>query len=94
MSSIKIWRLKSDIVSAKCPHKNQVPANSPLKAPAAQRAPGHHLSYMNEIMDLVIQSEFYKEFLAGKPKGCYVGADAEGAVLPDEKIYSVERNAF
>lgn len=44
----------------------------------------------NEIMDLVIQSEFYKEFLAEKPKGRDVEADAEGSELPDEKIYNVE----
>jgi len=44
----------------------------------------------NEIMDLVIQSEFYKEFLAVKPKGRNVEADAQGAELPDEKIYNVE----
>ena len=43
----------------------------------------------NEIMDLVIQSEFYKEFLAEKPRGRDVEADAEGAELPDEKIYNV-----
>jgi hypothetical protein len=41
-------------------------------------------------MDLVIQSEFYKEFLAGKPKGRDVEADTEGAELPDEKIYNLE----
>ncbi len=44
----------------------------------------------NEIMDLVIQSEFYKEFLSEKPKGRDVEADAEGAELPDEKIYNME----
>jgi len=47
----------------------------------------------NEIMDLVIQSEFYKEFLAEKPHGRDVEADAEGAELPDEKIYNVEGEA-
>jgi alkylation response protein AidB-like acyl-CoA dehydrogenase len=47
----------------------------------------------NEIMDLVIQSEFYKEFLAETPKGRNVEADAEGAELPDEKIYNVEGEA-
>jgi len=47
----------------------------------------------NEIMDLVIQSEFYKEFLAAKPKGRDVEADAEGSELPDEKIYNVEGEA-
>jgi hypothetical protein len=44
----------------------------------------------NEIMELVIQSEFYKEILAEKPRGRDVEADAEGAELPDEKIYNVE----
>ncbi len=44
----------------------------------------------NEVMDLVIQSEFYKEFLSEKPKGRDVEADAEGAELPDEKIYNME----
>ena len=43
----------------------------------------------NEIMDLVIQSEFYKEFLAETPRGRDVEADAEGAELPDEKIYNL-----
>jgi acyl-CoA dehydrogenase len=47
----------------------------------------------NEIMDLVIQSEFYKEFLAAKPKGRDVEPDAEGAELPDEKIYNVEEES-
>jgi hypothetical protein len=41
-------------------------------------------------MNLVIQSEFYKEFLAEKPRGRDVEADAEGAELPDEKIYNVD----
>jgi len=44
----------------------------------------------NEIMDLVIQSEFYKEFLAETPKGRDVEADAEGAELSGEKSYNVE----
>ena len=44
----------------------------------------------NESMDLVIHSEFYKEFLAEVPSGRDVEADAEGAGLPDEKIYNVE----
>ncbi len=44
----------------------------------------------NEIMDLVIQHEFYKEFLAQKPKGRDIEPDAEGADLPDEKIYNDE----
>jgi len=43
----------------------------------------------NEIMNPLIQSEFYKEFLAEKPKGRDVEADAEGAELPDEKIYNL-----
>ena len=42
----------------------------------------------NEIMDLVIQSEYYKEFLAEKPDDRDVEADAEGAGSPDEKIYN------
>ena len=44
----------------------------------------------NEIMDLVIQSEFYKEFLAEKPRGRDVEVDAEGAEFPGEKVYNVE----
>ena len=44
----------------------------------------------NEIMDLVIQHEFYKEFLASTPRGRDVEADAEGAELPEEKIYNIE----
>ena len=47
----------------------------------------------NEIMDLVIQSKLYKEFLAKKPRGRDVEADVQGAELPDEKIYNVEREA-
>jgi hypothetical protein len=50
-------------------------------------------NFNKEIMDLVIQSEFYKEFLAEKPRGRDVKADAEGAELPGEKIYNVERDA-
>ncbi|NOX87107.1 MAG: acyl-CoA/acyl-ACP dehydrogenase [Chlorobi bacterium] len=42
----------------------------------------------NEIMDLVIQHEFYKEFLAQGLKGRDIENDAEGAGLPDEKIYN------
>jgi hypothetical protein len=41
-------------------------------------------------MDLVIQSEFYKEFLAEVPRDRDVESDAEGAGLLDEKIYNVE----
>ena len=48
----------------------------------------------NEIMDLVIQHEFYREFLAAPPQGRDVEADAEGADLEDEKVYNEpgERN--
>ncbi len=42
----------------------------------------------NEIMDLVIQHEFYKEFLTKKQNGRDTERDAEGADLPDEKIYN------
>ncbi len=45
----------------------------------------------NEIMDLVIQHEFYKEFLERKPTGRNIENDAEGAYLPDEKIYNDEK---
>ena len=41
----------------------------------------------NEIMNLVIQHEFYKEFLGAAPGGRDVEADAEGADLEGEKIY-------
>jgi hypothetical protein len=41
-------------------------------------------------MDLVIQSEFYKEFLIEMHSSRDVEADAVGAELPDEKIYNVE----
>lgn len=41
-------------------------------------------------MDPVIQSEFYKEFLAEIPHGRAAGAGAQGTELPDEKIYNVE----
>ena len=44
----------------------------------------------NEIMDLVIQHEFYKDFLAQKLKSRDIEKDAEGADLPDEKIYNDE----
>ncbi|MDD5563786.1 MAG: acyl-CoA/acyl-ACP dehydrogenase [Thermoanaerobaculaceae bacterium] len=42
----------------------------------------------NEIMDLVIQHEFYRHFLAQKSTGRDVEADAAGAALPDEKVYN------
>lgn len=42
----------------------------------------------NEIMDLVIQHEFYRQFLAAKAAGRDVESDAAGAGLPDEKIYN------
>jgi len=42
----------------------------------------------NEIMDLVIQHEFYREFLKQAPSGRDVEADAAGADLPDEKVYN------
>ncbi|UBM62667.1 acyl-CoA/acyl-ACP dehydrogenase [Candidatus Sulfidibacterium hydrothermale] len=42
----------------------------------------------NEIMDLVIQHEFYKAFLTQKQKSRDIEPDAEGAELPDEKIYN------
>lgn len=42
----------------------------------------------NEIMDLVIQHEFYRQFLAAKAAGRDVEADAAGAGLPDEKVYN------
>jgi acyl-CoA dehydrogenase len=41
----------------------------------------------NEIMDLVIQHEFYREFLKAAPGGRDVEADAAGAGHPDEKVY-------
>ncbi len=44
----------------------------------------------NEIMDLVIQHEFYKDFLTQKMKSRDTEADAEGADLPDEKVYNDE----
>lgn len=44
----------------------------------------------NEIMDLVIQHEFYKEFLAEKPRGRNVEADTVGADFPEEKVYNIE----
>ncbi|MBE0649577.1 MAG: acyl-CoA/acyl-ACP dehydrogenase [Bacteroidales bacterium] len=42
----------------------------------------------NEIMDLVIQHEFYKDFLTQKLKSRDTENDAEGAFFPDEKVYN------
>ncbi|GBD92092.1 acyl-CoA dehydrogenase [bacterium BMS3Abin04] len=42
----------------------------------------------NEIMDLVIQHEFYKEFLANPPKVRDLEQDAEGAEFSEEKVYN------
>ncbi len=42
----------------------------------------------NEIMDLVIQHEFYQEFLATAVSGRDVEADAAGADLDEEKVYT------
>jgi len=42
----------------------------------------------NEIMDLVIQHEFYKEFLANPPKVRDIEKDAEGAEFTEEKVYN------
>jgi acyl-CoA dehydrogenase len=42
----------------------------------------------NEIMDLVIQHEYYREFLAGRPSGRDVEADARGLEFPEEKEYN------
>ena len=41
----------------------------------------------NEIMNLVIQHEFYREFLSRSPAGRHVEADASGADLEEEKVY-------
>ena len=41
----------------------------------------------NEIMDLVIQHEFYKEFLSNPHKGRDIEKDAAGAEFSDEKVY-------
>jgi len=41
----------------------------------------------NEIMNLIIQHEFYREFLSAPPTSRDVEADAEGADLEGEKIY-------
>jgi acyl-CoA dehydrogenase len=42
----------------------------------------------NEIMDLVIQHEFYREFLAEKSSGRDVESDALGMEYPEEKEYN------
>ena len=42
----------------------------------------------NEIMDLVIQHEFYREFLKEQPSGRDVEADALGVEFPEEKEYN------
>jgi acyl-CoA dehydrogenase len=42
----------------------------------------------NEIMDLVIQHEYYREFLAEKPAGRDVESDARGVEHPEEKEYN------
>ncbi len=42
----------------------------------------------NEIMDLVIQHEFYKTFLKAPQTGRDVESDASGAALADEKVYN------
>lgn len=42
----------------------------------------------NEIMDLVIQHEFYKEFLNQKLNSRDTEGDAEGATYTDEKVYN------
>jgi hypothetical protein len=39
-------------------------------------------------MDLVIQHEFYQDFLSQKLKSRDMENDAEGAFFPDEKIYN------
>jgi alkylation response protein AidB-like acyl-CoA dehydrogenase len=44
----------------------------------------------NEIMDLVIQHEFYKEFLGNPPRSRNIESDAEGADLTEEKVYNDE----
>jgi len=48
----------------------------------------------NEIMDLVIQHEFYKQFLTETPESRDVEADAAGADLPDEKIYNTPEESI
>lgn len=47
----------------------------------------------NEIMNLVIQHEFYKEFLAEIPGGRNVEADAAGSEFIEEKIYNTPGEA-
>jgi hypothetical protein len=42
----------------------------------------------NEIMDLVIQHEFYREFLAAKIQARDVEADSRGVEFPEEKEYN------
>ncbi len=42
----------------------------------------------NEIMDLVIQHEFYREFTKTPPRGRNVEADAAGAEFEEEKEYN------
>jgi acyl-CoA dehydrogenase len=42
----------------------------------------------NEVMDLVIQHEFYREFLAEKSSGRDVESDARGMEYPEEKEYN------
>jgi len=42
----------------------------------------------NEIMNLVIQHEFYREFAKTLPKGRNVEADAAGADFEEEKEYN------
>jgi hypothetical protein len=44
----------------------------------------------NEIMNLVIQHEFFREFLGAPPRGRDVESDAAEADFSEEKIYSVE----
>lgn len=47
----------------------------------------------NDIMDLVIQHEFYREFLTEKSHGRNVEADALGADFSAEKVYNIEGEA-
>jgi acyl-CoA dehydrogenase len=42
----------------------------------------------NEIMNLVIQHEYFREFLAAKPSGRDVESDSLGAEYPQEKEYN------
>lgn len=41
----------------------------------------------NEIMNLVIQHEYYKELLGAKPAARDVEMDAVNAEAPEEKVY-------